>query len=447
LLFANGVPDGLFVVGWSEEQARHAQATAARDLEEQIRLRIREATEAGQLLPVAVLEVDGIARINEMLGFRWGERARRAAYQRILALLPAGACLASLGGNEFALTLRPCGSPQPAKEEARLLLSVFQVPFPVRGREQVLSARLGLVLAPIHGTEPEPLLRFAETALRCLPAHDPNRVAVFDPRWLTTRQETRRLESEIPQALRQGEFELVFQPQVGFDGVLAGVEALAQWRHPRLGLVPPSRFIPLAESGGHIRELGEWALRRAATQASEWRRRGLRFQQMAVNVSPTQFAQSGFTGLVSSILAETGLPEGCLELEITESAVLAARDDAERRLQAISALGVSLCLDDFGVGYSSLHHLVRLPLNRVKIDRSFVEMLEKQAEASDLIGMIVQLAHNRGMVVVAEGIESAKQARILEEAGCDLGQGYWFSRPVEASQMEAWLDSGHSWSV
>jgi diguanylate cyclase (GGDEF)-like protein len=446
LLFSEGVPNRLFLTGWSESQSvRPSHASPRAVFEQLLYPSIRRAVQSSKLLPIALLDIDGFSRVNESLGFACGDRVVESVITRLSAFLPIPPAIARIGGDEIAIVLPACSTPAEAESHARYVIHALDEPVSIEGHDLELTANLGLVLAPIHAADPDLLLRFAETALRCVKTHGQNHVAVFDPRWLAARSEARRLETDLARALRQAEFRLQFQPQVCFDGSLAGVEALVEWIHPDLGVLGPSRFIPIAEEVGRIGELGEWVLRTAAGCAADWRHRGVFPHRLAVNVSPIQFGQPGFSRLVAAILQETGLPGSSLELELTESAVLPDVREARRRMDAIRALGVSLCLDDFGVGYSSLHHLQNLPLDAVKIDRSFVARIASSSGSLDLIHTIVSLAHNRGLRIVAEGVETEEQAQFLADAHCDLAQGFWFSRPAAKVQVEGWLSSGHRW--
>lgn len=446
LLFTDGVPEQLFLTGWSEGQAiRPSHASPRSAFEQLLYPNIRRAVQSATLLPVALLDIDGFSRVNESLGFACGDRVLETVISRLSAFLPNPPAITRIGGDEIALMLPSCCTPAEAERHARYVLHALDEPLRIEGHELELTANLGLVLAPIHAVDPDLLLRFAETALRCVKSHGHNHVAVFDPRWLAARSEARRLETDLARALRQREFRLQFQPQVRFDGSLAGLEALVEWVHPDLGVLGPSRFIPIAEEVGRIGELGEWVLRAAAGCAADWRRRGIFPHRLAVNVSPIQFGQPGFSRLVATILQDAGLPGSSLELELTESALLPDLKEAHRRMDAIRALGVSLCLDDFGVGYSSLHHLQSLPLDAVKIDRSFVARIAHDPGSLDLIHTIANLARNRGLRIVAEGVETAEQARYLAASQCDLAQGFWISRPASAAQVEEWLTSGHRW--
>ena len=422
LLFSNGVPDRVFLTGWSEGQAARPSLTCARPaFEEVLHARLRDAVQAGALLPVALLAVDGLARVNESLGFASGEQALGIVVTRLSACLSSPPCITRIGGDEIAVVLPPCSSPAEAGQMARALLDVLDQPLGLDGRDVTVSATLGLVLAPVHASDPDLLLRFAETAVRCVKNRGRSQVALFDPRWLAARHEARRLETDLVRALQQNELRLQFQPQVRFDGTLAGLEALMEWHHPELGLLPPARFISIAEESGRIGELGEWVLRTAAELAAGWRRRGIFPHRMAVNVSPVQFCQTGFSSLVRAVLIDADLPGSSLELEITESALLDDLSEAHRRMDAIRALGVSLCSDDFGVGYSSLHHLQSLPLDAVKIDRSFVARIAPGSGSLDLIHTITGLARNRGLRIVAEGVETEEQAALSRR--CPLRSG------------------------
>lgn len=320
------------------------------------------------------------------------------------------------------------------------MLACFASPFAVGEHELHLSASLGLAVYPEDGNNTAMLLQHAHSALHSAKQEGGACCRFYTRRMSADAAERIRLDQALRGALERGEFELHYQPQIDLrSGVITGVEALIRWRHPELGLVSPARFIPLAEETGLIVVLGEWVMRTACAQMAAWQQAGQAPQRIAVNLSARQLWQGHAVQMVAGVLRETGLSPGCLELEITESVVM--RDGAEA-LQALSdlrELGITLALDDFGTGYSSLSHLRSLPLNKLKIDRSFVQELTTRSDVAVLVQQIIQIGHAFRLRVVAEGVETREAVDFLARSGCDEAQGFYFGKPLPAQDIEVLL--------
>ena len=446
-LFHAGLPDRIFVSGWCAGQAsRPGLHFPPREiLEDCIRSHLGGSPAGRPLLPVAVVDLDGFSRVNELCGYAVGDQVLASVVHRIRRHVGSASAVTRIGGDAFALALPACATPEEALRAGQELLRIIDEPVDAGSRPVTVSASIGISLAPLHGSDPDLLLRHAEAALRQVKRRGKSHVTLFDLGWMASRLERRRLEADFGRALAQKEFRLLYQPQVSFGGKLAGLEALLEWQHPELGRLRPSRFIPIAEESGYIGRIGEWVLREATTRATEWNRRGLLPSRIAVNVSPVQFSRPDFVSLVESVLAESGLPASRLELELTESSLLDEPWEASRCMEDLRALGVSLCLDDFGVGYSSLHNLKALPIDTIKIDRSFVESLGAPSDALALVHTLTILARNRGLRVIAEGVETEEQARQLVLARCDLAQGYLFGMPLPWEETGALLARPSPW--
>ncbi|HUP53913.1 MAG TPA: diguanylate cyclase, partial [Methylomirabilota bacterium] len=398
-------------------------------------------------IAVVLLGLDRFKVINESLGHAIGDRLLVAVGQRLVHGLRPGDTVARVGSDEFGIIFDPVQSADEAREVADRIVNELRAPFPLNGRDWFVSASMGIALAQPGRATPEELLREAEIAMVRAKGHATQRHALFEPSMSAQTMERVELESDLRSALQNGELRVHYQPIVTLANTeIVGFEALVRWQHPTRGLVAPLSFIPLAEETGLIVPLGKWVLETACRQAARWRsartESGAKPLFVSVNLSAREFIQADLVEDVASILAETGIDAGALELEITESVLMDQSEVGIRTLGRLRALGVRLVLDDFGTGYSSLSYLKHLPLDTIKIDRSFVAAIEDNADRS-IVEAVVALAHGLGLAVVAEGIETEHQAERLLELGCDLGQGYLFSRPVPAGRTAALLRTGN----
>jgi EAL domain-containing protein (putative c-di-GMP-specific phosphodiesterase class I) len=299
---------------------------------------------------------------------------------------------------------------------------------------------IGIGCFPQDGADSETLSRNADTAMYRAKAEGRNTYQFFSEEMNARALENLRLGNEMRVGLDRGEFILHYQPRVDVvSGEVTGAEALVRWQHPQRGLVLPGRFIPLAEESGLIEPLGEWVLRAACRQMRQWRKEGLPLARMAVNLSARQFRRPDLPQLVAAILAETGLAAGHLELEVTESMVMRKPEEAAAVLAKLKAMGIAIAIDDFGTGYSSLSYLKRFPLDYLKIDQSFIRGVPSDIEDAVIVRTIIGMAKSLKLRLIAEGVESADQRRFLLQQGCDEAQGYLFSRPVPAAELEEYL--------
>jgi diguanylate cyclase (GGDEF)-like protein len=393
-------------------------------------------------IAVILLDLDRFKVVNETLGHAAGDRLLVAVGQRLLNSLRPGDTVARFGGDEFALVLDPVSDAEEANRIAERIGAELHAPFALNGREWFLSASVGIALAqPGRGT-PDELLREAEIAMVRAKGDTARRQFLFEPSMSDQTLERLDLENDLRGALEREELVLHFQPIVALgSGEVVGLEALVRWQHPKRGLVPPLAFIPLAEESGLIVPLGRWVLETACAQAEAWNRARPDDAVplfVSVNLSARQFTKGDLVEDVGLTLARTGLEADALELEITESVLMDQSEAGIRALRDLRGLGVRLVLDDFGTGYSSLSYLKHLPLDTIKIDRSFVAGIEGVADRS-IVDAVIALAHGLGIGVVAEGIETQAQWDRLRELGCDFGQGYLFSRPVPAADLPALL--------
>jgi diguanylate cyclase (GGDEF)-like protein len=384
-------------------------------------------------IAIVLLDLDRFQVINESVGHMVGDRLLMAVGQRLAGCLRPGDTVARFGGDEFGVILDPVADGAEAVRIAEGLATELRVPFSQGGREWFISASIGIAVGDAGRVTPEELLREAEIAM-VRAKEDPNRrLLLFEPTMSTAMLERIDLENDLRAALVRGELRAHYQPIVDLhDRRIVGFEALVRWQHPTRGLIPPLSFIPMAEETGLIAPLGRWVLETACRQAVAWRGRTAGPPLvMSVNLSARQFVQPDLVEEVAGILTMTGMEPGELELEITESVLMDQSEGGVRTLRRLRELGVRLVLDDFGTGYSSLSYLKHLPLDTIKIDRSFVVGLDGKADRS-IVEAVLALAHGLGIGVVAEGIETETQRGQLVALGCDLGQGYLFSRPVPA---------------
>jgi EAL domain-containing protein (putative c-di-GMP-specific phosphodiesterase class I) len=327
-----------------------------------------------------------------------------------------------------------------ASEVAKTIVAALAQPFTIDGRESNVTASMGISLYPVDGTNLDELLQNADAAMYRAKDSGRNDYAFYATEMSQKATARVTMELALRHAARLGQFELHYQPLIEMrTGEVAGLEALIRWRHPELGMIAPADFIPLAEETGLIVSIGDWVLKTACEQNKAWQDAGLPALTIGVNLSALQLRQPGFVAGVETILAESGLAANWLNLELTESMVMGTTDAVIASLQALRALGVTLSMDDFGTGYSNLGHLTHLPLDILKIDRSFISGLPSHQGAASIARAIVSMGHSLGMRVVAEGVETTEQAEFLRSIWCEYAQGYLFCKPLGATACAAWM--------
>jgi diguanylate cyclase (GGDEF)-like protein/PAS domain S-box-containing protein len=404
---------------------------------------LRAGMRTGQGVAVALIDLDHFKRINDSLGHHVGDDVLVQMAARLNGLVRASDMVARLGGDEFVLVFT--GVDSRAQLDTRLASVLASIPEPIvcGGHELIVTASMGVAMSPEAGLDPTTLLRHADTAMYNAKSGSRNSYRWFEAAMLDETNDKLAMAAALRRALARGELSVVYQPQVSLDGrAVMGVEALARWRTPDGIDVSPDRFIPVAEDNGLIIRLGEWVLRQACADVVEMSRAlGLELQ-LAVNVSPRQFQHRGWNDTLRSALEDSGLPASRLELEITEGIFMSDHLEAGEVMATTRSLGVSIVMDDFGTGFSSLAYLTRFTIDKIKIDRSFVSGMSAGAADAAIVDTIIVMAHSLGMTVVAEGVETAEQDAYLRERGCDVGQGYLYSRPVAAGDLADALSAG-----
>ncbi len=421
---------------------------------EQLDLLIRLSKRRKEMIALLFIDLDNFKRINDSLGHSAGDLLLREAAKRLAHCVRDSDLVAHyvephspidvsrLGGDEFTVVLNQLDRPESALLVAHRLTDALTQPMIIEGHELVITPSIGIAIAPDHATTVEGLLRAADKAMYACKTSGRNKFMFFNEDMDAAGVERLALESDLRHTIEQGGLELHYQPQVDtLSGEVVGAEALMRWPHPELGMVPPFKFVPLAEEMGLINALGEWGLEEACSQMVEFQNEGLELPQVSVNVSALQLDR-GFTDRVSQILSKTGLHPKRLKLELTEGIMVDDTSATIDVLTRLKKLGIRLSIDDFGTGYSSLGYLSRLPLDEVKIDRSFVVDLDKSKNDSSLVVAIIAMARSLGLNLVAEGVETMEQCQFLRHHGARIVQGYLFSKPVSAEDLKPLLTPG-----
>jgi diguanylate cyclase (GGDEF)-like protein len=383
---------------------------------------------------VLFLDLDRFKLINDTLGHSAGDQLLQQVAQRLPGCVREFDTVARVGGDEFIVLISEISSPAEAEQAAELIIERLSQPFLIHEQEYFISGSIGISMFPEDGTDLESLIKNADSAMYRAKEQG-NRYCLYQSSMNDKTSERLQLETSLRKAMQQEELLLHFQPQVDLKtGNMIGVEALIRWQHPELGMVSPDRFIPIAEETGLIIPIGKWVLRTACRHNKAWQEAGLPAVRVAVNLSMLEFQQRDLIETVTEVLAETGLEPRYLELELTESIIMLNPEWVIRTLNQLKEMGIHISLDDFGTGYSSLNYLRSLPLNTLKIDRSFIRNIAADSVSLSIVKAVIDLAHSLNIKVIAEGVETEEQMIALTDNQCDGIQGYVISPPMTAEE-------------
>jgi diguanylate cyclase (GGDEF)-like protein len=409
-------------------------------LEDRIQQAIVQATRNKVHCAVLFLDLDRFKVVNDSLGHSVGDELLRAIAGKLQTIVRAEDTVSRLGGDEFVMLLREVANIDDATNIASKILEALHTPFNIQERDFFVTPSIGITVFPLHGDTAQMLITRADAAMYSAKQAGRNTFQVFTPDMSTFFPERLMLESELRRAAARREFELHYQPKVNVgDGRIVGMEALVRWKHPEKGLLLPRDFMSVAEDTGLMTVIGKWIIEHACAQSKAWRDAGFPPLRVGINVSGVQFRQRDLLDTIAQTLLTTGLPADCLELEITEAVVMHNPASAIVMLEKLSEMGVHIAIDDFGTGCSSLSYLKRLPIDRLKIDCSFVRDISSDPDDAAIVKATIGVAHNLRLKVIAEGVETAEQLEFLRRLGCDEYQGYHNSHPLTAAQFERML--------
>jgi diguanylate cyclase (GGDEF)-like protein/PAS domain S-box-containing protein len=426
-----------------EHQANHDALTGLPNrylLYDRLSQSIAHTQREGGVVAVAFVDLDGFKLVNESLGHAAGDELLRTVTERLKACVRDFDTVARYGGDEFIVTIRDSTGGDGFAGFLRRILESVSMPFLINTREVFLTASIGVSLYPHDGKDIDTLVKNAAAAMNRAKEQGRNTVHYYTAEINARVADRLSLAADLHRALERNELLLHYQPQVDSrTGRIIGAEALIRWRHPTRGLVPPSVFIPVAEETGLIQPIGAWVLETACEQAREWQNMGVPLPTISVNVSVRQFMRKDLLDVLVKVIRNANLDARVLELEVTESLIMSDADEFVSTLKKLKDVGIKLAIDDFGTGYSSLSHLKRMPLDRLKVDQSFVRDISSDPDSATIVEAIINLGHSLKLKVIAEGVETAQQLEFLLERGCEEFQGYHFSRPVPAADFTAML--------
>jgi diguanylate cyclase (GGDEF)-like protein len=407
---------------------------------DRLTLAVAQAHRHNQKMAVLFLDLDRFKVINDSLGHSVGDELLRQVAERIQEHVREGDTVARLGGDEFTLLVPGINVEEDAAKIARKICDAIHAPFWIDGRELFVTTSLGVSVYPSDGHDAETLVRNADSAMYRAKEQGRDNYQLYTPAMNAKAIERLSLESRLRQAVANDELELHFQPFIDLKTAeVLGAEALLRWRHPELGLIPPGEFIPIAELSGLIVPIGEWVLRTACAEARKWHQQGFQGLTVSVNLSSRQFQQTDLVSQVTQALEETGLEADKLDLEITESNAMQNAEHSINTLWGLKKQGVRISMDDFGTGYSSLNYLKRFPIDRIKLDQSFVRDLPGDKDDAAIAMAVIAMGRSLELVVIAEGVETEEQLAFLKGHECDQLQGFLLSRPLPSDAFETFL--------
>jgi diguanylate cyclase (GGDEF)-like protein len=411
-------------------------------LDDRLAQAVAHATRYGETFALMWCDLDRFKLINDSLGHGAGDLLLQEVARRLAGAVRSVDTVARIGGDEFVIVLSPPAGASDATEVARRVIDAMRPPVHIGGISIHASPSVGIAYFPADATTVQSLIAHADAAMYAAKQVGRNKVQSYAPGMNRSTQDQVRLESDLHVAVELKQFELHFQPKVDIrTGSVTSAEALVRWRHPERGMISPADFIPLAEECGLIGRIGDWVVREACRQGRAWQDAGFLPLRIAVNLSASQFRASNLVELIRSALDAANFDPRSLEVEITETAVMSDPEESIRTLERLSEMGVLISVDDFGTGYSSMSYLRRLPIDRLKIDRSFINEITARADDASIVQAIVSLAHSLRLKVIAEGVETIAQLDFLKSIGCDQYQGFYFSRPLPVPEFETLMRS------
>jgi diguanylate cyclase (GGDEF)-like protein len=403
---------------------------------------LMRAKEDDRLVGICYLDLDRFKLVNASFGREFGDMLLMQVAERLHRGISEQDCVARMEGDEFALLLGSINSEEELLERSRQIMKSIEEPYELKGFPIHITASIGLVTNKNEQDDGYSLFKKADMALVRAKEGGKNECLLYSDNWSNSSFERLKLQHELYRAIQRSEFVLHYQPQYDLvSGRMVGVEALVRWKHPVRGLLSPNVFIPLAEESGMIVQIGDWVLQEACRQNKAWQDSGLPPMPVSVNLSIRQFLQHDLASRIAEVLEKSGLEPKYLDLEITESMTIDL-GHISRCLLAITDLGVGISVDDFGTGYSSFHYLKNFPIDRLKIDRSFVRDIQQDPSDAEIVAAIIAMAHNLNIQVIAEGVETQEQMEFLRKHQCDEMQGYFWSPPVSSENIEQMLKAG-----
>jgi diguanylate cyclase (GGDEF)-like protein/PAS domain S-box-containing protein len=434
-----------------EEEIRHmAQHDALTGLPNRrlfldiLQVELAQARRHRSKLAILFLDLDHFKEINDTLGHEAGDNLLKEVSERFRKTTRESDTVARIGGDEFNMILADIGRIEDVSDIAVKIVDSLRKPIVISGHELHVTTSAGISMYPDDSGDSETLLRYADIAMYHAKESGRNTFRFYNPSINVQTIERMKLARWLRQTIHHGELAVLYQPQIDIRSKkISYAEALVRWNHPERGLLEPRDFIPLAEETGFITSIDEWVLGTACSQAAAWKKAGLDGFCVAVNLSARQFQSPALVKMISGILTETGLPPGCLDLEVTESTAMRDVERSAAQLRELREMGVHISIDDFGTGYSSLNYLKKLPIERLKIDRSFIKDIVRDSDDRAIIGAVTSMAHKMGIKTVAEGVETEEQLAFLRDSECDEAQGFLFSRPVPAEQLRELVQAGN----
>ena len=433
-----------------EEEIRHmAQHDALTGLPNRrlfidiLQVELAQARRHRTKLAILFLDLDHFKEINDTLGHEAGDDLLKEVSERFRGTTRESDTVARIGGDEFNMILADIGRIEDVSDIAVKIVDSLRKPIVINRHELHVTTSIGISMYPDDSDDSETLLRYADIAMYHAKESGRNAFRFYSPSINVKTIERMRLAGWLRQTILRGELSVLYQPQIDIKSKkISYVEALVRWNHPERGLLEPRDFIPLAEETGFITSIDEWVLGTVCSQAAAWKKAGVNSFCVAVNLSARQFQSPDLVQMIAAVLTKTGLPPGCLDLEVTESTAMSDVEQSASQLRELREMGVHISIDDFGTGYSSLNYLKKLPIERLKIDRSFIQDMVKDSDDRAIIGAVTSMAHKMGIKTVAEGVETEEQLAFLRDSDCDEAQGFLFSRPVSAEQFRELVEAG-----